>query len=116
MNDPHFNPQSNAGTPEFSTVRGRQEKGTGPSFQIASYESRRLAKKWTSPQPPCERLRPRERTCYQVRKFLDRQGGLAAAMVATGLLCIPILGWTPLIAVAVAIAASAYIDKSTRRR
>jgi hypothetical protein len=37
-------------------------------------------------------------------------------MVATGLLCIPILGWTPLIVVAVAIATAAYIDKSSRRR
>jgi hypothetical protein len=37
-------------------------------------------------------------------------------MIASGLLCIPILGWTPLIVTAVAIATAAYIDKSIRRR
>jgi hypothetical protein len=37
-------------------------------------------------------------------------------MVATGLLCIPILGLWPTIAITAAIAASAYIDKSIRRR
>jgi hypothetical protein len=56
-------------------------------------------------------INPEERT-RQMRDFLEKQGGLATAMIAGGLLCIPILGWMPLIAIISGIAASAYFDKS----
>jgi hypothetical protein len=51
-----------------------------------------------------------------VRDFLEKKGGIALTMVASGLMLIPIMGWLPLIAVGAAIGAAAYIDDSIRRK
>jgi hypothetical protein len=51
-----------------------------------------------------------------VRKRLETNGGLMLAMLASGLLLVPIMGWWPLFGVAAACGTAVYLTKQFNDR